>query len=171
MQERCAALEAELRRSKRREEKLAALHFRLKEDVRTGGGDVRWGLTSAAAVAGQGQGSRLPSGAGQLAPTWDTGEGTAAGVQLQPHSLPEVCASLQQQHAIDVLVIAGWTCAASSAFTGAGNSTPSHWSTLPCSALERLQDTRALEYELDFEKNRADRDAKVTAEIPGPACY
>ena len=71
MQERCAALEAELRRSKRREEKLAALHFRLKEDVRTGGGDVRWGLTSAAAVSAN-QGWPGASGG--------TREGTAGGV-------------------------------------------------------------------------------------------
>ncbi|KDD71684.1 hypothetical protein H632_c4569p0, partial [Helicosporidium sp. ATCC 50920] len=33
-------LEAELRRSKRREEKLQALQFRLREDVRESGGDL-----------------------------------------------------------------------------------------------------------------------------------
>jgi hypothetical protein len=39
--ERLAQLDAELRRSKRREEKLAALQFRLKEDLRACGGDLR----------------------------------------------------------------------------------------------------------------------------------
>ena len=39
--ERVGALEAELRRAKRREEKLAALQFRLREDLRACGGDVR----------------------------------------------------------------------------------------------------------------------------------
>jgi hypothetical protein len=37
---RCSALEAELRKSKRREEKLQALQFRLREDVKSSGGDV-----------------------------------------------------------------------------------------------------------------------------------
>ena len=36
---RCSALEAELRKSKRREEKLQALQFRLREDVQAAGGD------------------------------------------------------------------------------------------------------------------------------------
>ena len=39
--ERVTALEAELRRAKRREEKLAALQFRLREDLRAGGGDLQ----------------------------------------------------------------------------------------------------------------------------------
>ena len=34
------ALEEELRRSKRREEKLAALQFRLREDLKRSGGDA-----------------------------------------------------------------------------------------------------------------------------------
>ena len=81
MQERCAALEAELRRSKRREEKLAALHFRLKDDVRTGGGDVRWGLMSAAAMKDRpGAGEQAVKWGRQLSPTRGTGEGTAGGV-------------------------------------------------------------------------------------------
>lgn len=39
--ERVAALESELRRSKRREEKLTALQFRLREDLKECGGDPR----------------------------------------------------------------------------------------------------------------------------------
>lgn len=39
--ERVAALETELRRSKRREEKLAALQYRLREDLKSCGGDTR----------------------------------------------------------------------------------------------------------------------------------
>lgn len=39
--ERVSALEAELRRSKRREEKLAALQFRLREDLKQRQGDTR----------------------------------------------------------------------------------------------------------------------------------
>ena len=39
---RAARLEAELRAAKRREEKLAALQFRLREDVKAAGTDVRW---------------------------------------------------------------------------------------------------------------------------------
>ena len=38
--ERIGALEAELRRSKRREEKLAALQFRLREDLKQNGGNI-----------------------------------------------------------------------------------------------------------------------------------
>ncbi len=38
---RAAKLEAELRAAKRREEKLAALHFRLREDVKAAGTDPR----------------------------------------------------------------------------------------------------------------------------------
>ncbi|KFM22412.1 Centromere-associated protein E [Auxenochlorella protothecoides] len=38
--DRCAALEAELRKSKRREEKLQALQYRLREDVKACGGDL-----------------------------------------------------------------------------------------------------------------------------------
>lgn len=41
--ERVAALETELRRSKRREEKLTALQYRLREDLKAGGGDARCG--------------------------------------------------------------------------------------------------------------------------------
>ena len=37
---RCSALEGELRKSKRREEKLQALLFRLREDLKAAGGDV-----------------------------------------------------------------------------------------------------------------------------------
>ena len=40
--ERIGALEAELRRSKRREEKLAALQYRLREDLKQNQGDIRW---------------------------------------------------------------------------------------------------------------------------------
>ena len=40
--ERISALEAELRRSKRREEKLAALQYRLREDLKQNQGDIRW---------------------------------------------------------------------------------------------------------------------------------
>ena len=39
--ERISALEAELRRSKRREEKLAALQYRLREDLKQNQGDIR----------------------------------------------------------------------------------------------------------------------------------
>ena len=39
--ERVSTLEAELRRAKRREEKLAALQFRLREDLRACGGDLK----------------------------------------------------------------------------------------------------------------------------------
>ena len=39
---RAAKLEAELRAAKRREEKLAALHFRLREDVKAAGSDPRY---------------------------------------------------------------------------------------------------------------------------------
>ena len=39
--ERIGALEAELRRSKRREEKLAALQYRLREDLKQNQGDIR----------------------------------------------------------------------------------------------------------------------------------
>ena len=38
---KCARLEQELRKSKRREEKLTALQYRLKEDVRLMGSDAR----------------------------------------------------------------------------------------------------------------------------------
>ena len=37
-----SALGAELRRSKRREEKLAALQYRLREDLKQNQGDIRW---------------------------------------------------------------------------------------------------------------------------------
>ena len=37
----CARLEQELRKSKRREEKLTALQYRLKEDVRLMGADAK----------------------------------------------------------------------------------------------------------------------------------
>lgn len=40
----CARLEQELRKSKRREEKLTALQYRLKEDVRLMGADTRSAL-------------------------------------------------------------------------------------------------------------------------------
>ena len=40
--ERISALEAELRRSKRREEKLAALQYRLREDLKQNQGDIRY---------------------------------------------------------------------------------------------------------------------------------
>ncbi len=40
MAERVGVLEAELRRSKRREEKLAALQFRLREDLKQNGGNI-----------------------------------------------------------------------------------------------------------------------------------
>ena len=40
--DRMGALEAELRRSKRREEKLAALQYRLREDLKQNQGDIRW---------------------------------------------------------------------------------------------------------------------------------
>ena len=39
VQEQLVKLEAELRGAKRREEKLAALHFRLREDVKAAAGD------------------------------------------------------------------------------------------------------------------------------------
>ena len=41
---RCAQLEQDLRKSKRREEKLTALQFRLKEDARQMGADPRLAL-------------------------------------------------------------------------------------------------------------------------------
>ena len=41
VQAQCARLEQELRKSKRREEKLTALQYRLKEDVRLMGADSR----------------------------------------------------------------------------------------------------------------------------------
>lgn len=41
---KCARLEQELRKSKRREEKLTALQYRLKEDVRLMGADARSSL-------------------------------------------------------------------------------------------------------------------------------
>ena len=36
----CASMETELRRSKRREEKLQAMQFRLREDLKACGGDL-----------------------------------------------------------------------------------------------------------------------------------
>ena len=39
--QRISALEDELRRSKRREEKLAALQYRLREDLKQNQGDIR----------------------------------------------------------------------------------------------------------------------------------
>ena len=42
----CARLEQELRKSKRREEKLTALQYRLKEDVRLMGADTRSALAA-----------------------------------------------------------------------------------------------------------------------------
>lgn len=43
MQAACARLDQELRKSKRREEKLTALQFRLKEDVQQMGINARFG--------------------------------------------------------------------------------------------------------------------------------
>jgi len=39
---RVALLESELRAAKRRETKLAATHFRLRQDIAEAGGDLRW---------------------------------------------------------------------------------------------------------------------------------
>lgn len=39
---RVALLESELRAAKRRETKLAATHFRLRQDIAGAGGDLRW---------------------------------------------------------------------------------------------------------------------------------
>jgi HPt (histidine-containing phosphotransfer) domain-containing protein len=41
LQERCMQLEKELRARKREGEKLQALHYRLKNDLREAGGDLR----------------------------------------------------------------------------------------------------------------------------------
>ncbi len=43
LEERCATLEKELRTRKRECEKLQALHFRLRNDMKVTGGDLRCG--------------------------------------------------------------------------------------------------------------------------------
>ena len=123
-QERCAQLEADLRRSKRREEKLAALHFRLKEDVKAGGGDLRFV-------------SRLAEDL----------RGILLCCTLRCWYTAMKAGFFGDQHPVLKTLVFPGCCALMEG--------------LSCRALETLQRTRDLEYELDFERNRADRDAKV----------
>ena len=129
------------------------------------GGASRQLLQRTHSEAGQVQGSRLPSGDGsfqgrgaqaraQLAGPWNSCTACLSCVHPSSCSMPPmqwVFLGDNVQRALSPQIMPA--------------AAPSHQSMLPCSALEKLQDTRALEYELDFEKNRADRDAKVTPEL------
>ena len=142
---RVALLEGELRAAKRRETKLAATHFRLRQDIASADGDLK----CAAAIAltedvHASEGCNVP--------------GTLAGTTLllydgqkwgRPRCVCRSCSGRNSQ------LLWRHTC------HGQWSHPATETGQLPlctCRAFDKLKEVRQLEYELDFAQNRARRD-------------